>query len=137
VGVGEIGAVVAGIAGGCGRRDRSGTLGERRALVWSGRAHDLHALAFRSTRLAKAVRYRANGTEVELSRLAAGAALGEVPSGLSEADQRRVTQTSRCANASSYGVPPTWMVARILPLAGSIRMTVPSPLFATQIDPAP
>ena len=36
-----------------------------------------------------------------------------------------------------FGLPPTLIVAAILPVAGSIRETVPSPEFAIQIEPFP
>ena len=48
-----------------------------------------------------------------------------------------VTQTRPPAIAIDCGLPPTAIVASTLRCAGSIRVTVPSPLFATHTEPAP
>src|SRR5438128_12139761 len=50
--------------------------------------------------------------------------------------QSTVTQTAPAQTATSWGVPPTLIVATTRFELGSIRATVPSPL-ATQTDPAP
>ena len=48
-----------------------------------------------------------------------------------------VTQTLPSPTAIPRGLFPTGIVATTLLVVGSIRETVPSPLFATQTDPAP
>jgi hypothetical protein len=50
---------------------------------------------------------------------------------------RTLTQTRPSATATSCGLAPTGIVTVTRPLAGSIRETVPSPVFATQTPPAP
>jgi hypothetical protein len=47
-----------------------------------------------------------------------------------------VTQTRSCATTMPLGLPPTAIV-RVESSTGSMRVTVPSPLFATQTAPAP
>ena len=47
---------------------------------------------------------------------------------------RSLAQSVPAPNASS--VAATWSVSVRLPLAGSILVTVPSPVFATQTEPA-
>ena len=48
-----------------------------------------------------------------------------------------VTQARPLATAIACGLPPTAIVAIFLSVTGSMRVTVPSPLFATHTEPAP
>src|SRR5947207_5113554 len=48
-----------------------------------------------------------------------------------------VTHTLPSATVSACGLPPTAIVAWTRSVLGSILVTVPAPLLATQTDPAP
>ena len=50
---------------------------------------------------------------------------------------RRSPRRDRPRRATACGLPPTSIVSAACAVAGSIRVTVPSPLFATQTEPAP
>ena len=59
------------------------------------------------------------------------------PAGPRSSAVSTVTQTRPPATTTPCGLPPTGIVVVALAFDGSMRVTVPSPLFATQTEPSP